>query len=283
MTQERPPFATNADAQERYTGRGNRASEAFHARRTAAEQAAFLLPYLRPGMRLLDCGCGPGSITCDLAEVVAPGEVIGLDLQPSQVERAAALARERGVVNVRFEVGSIYTLPFPDASFDATFARTVLMHLQDPLAAAREMRRVLKPGGIIGLEDGDWGIDFYSPLTPALEAMQALRIRVHQYNGGNPFYARHQRHLLLEAGFTRSEASARFMLNGAGSLAKTRQIATQFIAQLRAPAFVATATKHGWASRADLDAMVAELTAWSERPDAMFLRGLCAAVGWNEE
>ena len=70
-------------------------------------------------MRLLDVGCGPGSITLGLAEAVAPGEVVGVDLQPAQVEQARALAAERGVANVRFEVASAYALPFPDAAFDA--------------------------------------------------------------------------------------------------------------------------------------------------------------------
>jgi 2-polyprenyl-3-methyl-5-hydroxy-6-metoxy-1,4-benzoquinol methylase len=72
------------------------------ARRVAATSAAFFLPHLRPGLRLLDCGCGPGSITFGLAEAVAPGEVVGFDVQPAQVERARALAAERGVPNVRF-------------------------------------------------------------------------------------------------------------------------------------------------------------------------------------
>ena len=104
------------------------------------------MPHLRPGMRLLDCGCGPGSITVGLAEAVAPGEVIGLDLQPSQIERARLLAAERAISNVRFEVGDVSRLPFPDASFDAAFAHTLLLHLRDRVGALREIRRVLEAG-----------------------------------------------------------------------------------------------------------------------------------------
>src|SRR5437870_3093703 len=99
---------------ESYSLGGNREFETAIAQRTAADQAEFFLPYLHSGMRLLDCGSGPGSITLDLAETVAPGEVVGIDLQPWQVELARALAIERGVGNVRFEVGDIYHLPFPD-------------------------------------------------------------------------------------------------------------------------------------------------------------------------
>src|SRR5436853_4687301 len=73
------------------------------ARRTASACAGFLIPYLRPGMALLDCGCGPGSITLDLAEVVAPGAVIGVDREPTQIAVARELAVERGLTNVSFE------------------------------------------------------------------------------------------------------------------------------------------------------------------------------------
>ncbi len=73
-----------------------------HADRTAEKNAAFFLPYLKSGMSLLDCGCGPGSITVDLAERAAPGQVTGLDVGESSIEAARELAVERGVSNVRF-------------------------------------------------------------------------------------------------------------------------------------------------------------------------------------
>jgi SAM-dependent methyltransferase len=266
-----------------YTLRANAAVETMFADRSAAVEAAFFLPHLRPGMRLLDCGSGPGSITCDLAEVVAPGEVVGLDIQSSQVERARALAQERGLSNVCFEVGSVYALPFPDASFDAAFAHMVLMHLTDPLAALREIRRVLTPGGMVGIADTDWSLWQISPSTPLLAAMHALRVRVRQHNGSSPFYAGHQRELLREAGFARSEASAAFADEGTGSLPKTRERAAFYAAGLRGPEFTATPIGQGWVDQAALDAMVTEVLAWGERPDAFHLLARCAAVGWNAE
>src|SRR5919202_1984497 len=89
--------------------------------RTAAADAAFFLPHLRRGARVLDVGCGPGSITVGLAEAVAPGEVIGVDAEPLQIERAEALAEGRALANLRFEVANAYELPYPDASFDARY------------------------------------------------------------------------------------------------------------------------------------------------------------------
>src|SRR6059058_3836679 len=88
-----------------------------HARRTASHNAAFFLPYLKPGMTLLDIGCGPGSITLGLAEAVAPAETIGIDASADAIEEAAALAASRGCTNVRFEVADVYALPFEDATF----------------------------------------------------------------------------------------------------------------------------------------------------------------------
>ncbi len=87
---------------EAYVQRDNPAIEACFAARTASKEAAFFLPYLHPGMQVLDVGCGPGSITLGLAEVVAPGEVVGIDLQPAQIEQARASVAKRAVANVRF-------------------------------------------------------------------------------------------------------------------------------------------------------------------------------------
>src|SRR5262245_909627 len=102
-------------------------------RRTVEANASFVLPHLRPGLTVLDCGCGPGSITLGLAERVAPAQVVGIDVADQQVAAARALATEREVRNVRFERASIYDLPFAGGTFDLAFAHTVLEHLGDPL------------------------------------------------------------------------------------------------------------------------------------------------------
>jgi SAM-dependent methyltransferase len=162
-------------------------------------------------MRLLDVGSGPGSITLGMAEVVAPAEVVGVDLQPAQVERARALATERGVANARFEVASVYELPFPDGSFDAAFAHMVVMHLREPVRALREIRRVPRPGGVVGVRDANWSGDLWAPMTPLLEQFAALRVRVRHHNGGDPYLGRHPRRMLLEAGFARTAATASLM------------------------------------------------------------------------
>src|SRR5262249_25721680 len=165
-------------------------------RRTAAREGAFFLPHLRAGMHVLDCGCGPGSITLGLAHAVVPGSAIGIDLEVRQVAAARALATQQGVGNVTSEGATIHRLPFPDATFDAVFADNVLWHLREPLAALREMRRVLRRGGVVGIRDGEVGAEVLVPLTPHLARWQELWLRVLAHNGASPLYARHQRRLL---------------------------------------------------------------------------------------
>jgi SAM-dependent methyltransferase len=104
--------------------------------RSAEDSARFFLPYLRAGMRVLDCGCGPGSITVGLAQAVAPGEVVGIDVEPSQIALAQTYAAERGIANARFETGNVSALPFPDATFDAAFGHTIVMQFRDPVQVA---------------------------------------------------------------------------------------------------------------------------------------------------
>src|SRR5262252_7869330 len=106
-----------------------------HAQRTADEAAAFLLPELEPGMTLLDVGCGPGSITRGLAERVAPGEVVGIDLSRETLEAARQDAAARGLKNLTYDEASVYQLPYPDASFDVAYAHQVFQHLREPAKA----------------------------------------------------------------------------------------------------------------------------------------------------
>jgi 2-polyprenyl-3-methyl-5-hydroxy-6-metoxy-1,4-benzoquinol methylase len=196
------------DRRETYTVGYTDVAVRYMKRRHAGRDAAFFMPALKPGMRLLDCGCGPGSITVGLAVAVAPGEVIGMDLEAGQIELARAQARESGLQHVRFEVASVYELPFTDRSFDAVFSHALFEHLAEPEAALQEIRRVLRPGGLVGLSSPDWSGNLMVPADPevgrAVEIFKSIQLR----NGGNPYVGRELGRLLKEAGFSAIRLSA---------------------------------------------------------------------------
>lgn len=141
---------------DQYTPGYSAAMVNFMAQRTAEFHADFFLPHLKPGSSVLDAGCGPGTITLGLARTVAPGYVFGVDVEDSQFDQARVEAHREGL-SVEFRQGSVYELPFEAQQFDAVFSHAVLEHLSDPAAAIAEFRRVLKPGGVIGLRAGDLG------------------------------------------------------------------------------------------------------------------------------
>src|SRR5690349_2496687 len=122
-----------------------------HRWRTVDNSAAYAVAYLTPGARVLDVGCGPGTITVDIAQRVAPGRVIGMDASPAVIEQARADATD--VDNLEFVTGDVYALDTPDDTFDVVHAHQVLQHLPDPVGALREMRRVCKPGGVVAARD----------------------------------------------------------------------------------------------------------------------------------
>jgi ubiquinone/menaquinone biosynthesis C-methylase UbiE len=256
-------------------------SSAVHARRTGAA-AAFLMPHLRSGMRLIDCGCGPGSITVDLARAVAPGEAVGIDLREDLLTRGRALARERGIANVTFHAATLYQLPYADGSFDAAFACAVLQHLAAPLGALKEVRRVLKPGGVIGIADGSSPITFRYPANAFLQAYDKLRGLEREYNTRRPYDALALRALLREAGFARTQASGTLVTEAgppAGSLEETRRAAQNHVIRLRGP-LGKLAVAQGWATREELEQMTEALITWGEAPDAFYARPGFTAIGW---
>ncbi|MFI1847417.1 class I SAM-dependent methyltransferase [Streptomyces sp. NPDC020480] len=179
-----------------------------HTWRTAANSAAYLTGRLKPHMRILDIGCGPGTITADLAELVPQGEVIGVDADAGVLEQARSTAAERGVSNVHFAVGDVYQLDYPDDSFCVVHAHQVLQHLGDPVAALREMRRVCKPGGMVAVRDSDYSAMTWYPAVPGLDDWAGLYQRVARANGGEPDAGRRLLSWARRAGFTDITATA---------------------------------------------------------------------------
>src|SRR5580693_814445 len=155
-----------------------------HRWRSAENSAAYLLPHLKPHMRILDVGCGPGTITAGLADRVPRGHVTGIDTAPEVVDEARELAAQRD--NLDFTTGDVYALDYPDATFCVVHAHQVMQHLGDPVRALTEMRRVTKPGGLIAVRDADYGGMIWYPAIPVLDDWLALYHKVARGNGGEP-------------------------------------------------------------------------------------------------
>jgi ubiquinone/menaquinone biosynthesis C-methylase UbiE len=159
-------------------------------------------------MNLLDCGCGPGSLTLGFAELLAPGQVVGTEIEGSHVALASQAAIQRDLSNVRFEVADIYALPFEDASFDAVFISAVLGNLREPVRGLREAYRVLKPGGVIGIKEFDHGGDLVYPSDPIVTKYDELYRRLREEYGHDPEGGRKIGKILLDAGFQDLKRSA---------------------------------------------------------------------------
>lgn len=162
-----------------------------HRARTAENSAQYLLPHLRSGLRLLDIGCGPGTLTADLAAAVAPGEVFALDREAEILGDATAVFADRGLQNVTVAEGDVYGLDFPDGSFDVVHAHQVLQHLSDPVAALAEMRRVTRTGGIVAVRDADYAAMTWHPADPRLDRWLEVYRSVARHNRAEPDAGRH--------------------------------------------------------------------------------------------
>jgi ubiquinone/menaquinone biosynthesis C-methylase UbiE len=179
-----------------------------HRWRTADNSAGYLLARLPADAQVLDVGCGPGTITADLAARVPDGQVTGIDAAEDVLALARQEADRRGQGNVRFETGDAYRLAFGDGTFDVVHAHQVLQHLSDPAGALAEMRRVCRPGGLIAARDGDYGGMFWFPGDPELTEWRALYRDVARALGGEPDAGRHLLSWARAAGFAEVEASA---------------------------------------------------------------------------
>ena len=249
------------------------------ARRTADSCAHFLLPHLRPGMTLLDCGCGPATITVGLAEAIAPGEVAAIDLDEEQLDAARAHAEAVGASNIRFQTASARALPFDDEAFDVVFFHAVLCYFPDPLVALAEARRVLRPGGVVAVRDIDVANWYAVPTDPVRDRFSAIYAGLVESDGGDARIGRRLRPLLHQAGFDSTIGSASFAHYGEPDRVRAKCLGT---AELwGGDGFAAKVTELALTDATELRQIVASFRELAERPDAFFAEAWGEAVGWK--
>ena len=235
-----------------------------HRWRTAENSAAYLLPSLRPGLDLLDVGCGPGTITVDLATRVAPGRVVGVDVSPEPLTEARAAADRPGVT-VTFEVGDVYALEAADDSFDVVHAHQVLQHLTDPVAALREMARVCRPGGLVAVRDVDYAATAWFPEDHGLDRWLDLYHRVARRNGAEPDAGRRLLSWAHAAGLRSAVATASTYCFA--SPAERNWWGRSWAGRATASSFAEQAVAYGLATPAELEEIAAAWLRWASSDD----------------
>ena len=242
-------------------------------RRSAQASAAHLLPYLRPGLRLLDFGCGPGTISVGLAEAVHPGVLHGIDVEASQIEMAQAAATAGGHSNMRLRTGDVTELPFEDDFFDVCHGHAVLTHVPDTHAALAEIRRVLKSGGLLGSREVICASSFFEPDVNGLNGAWETFAELLEANGGHAQIGRQLKGELQEAGFAEIQLGAEFeYFTTAEDIVFFHGFATGWFCSSDT---VEAAVDRSLAERQQFDGWRRALDLWKEEP------GATAAIGWG--
>lgn len=238
-----------------------------HSWRSAQNSAAYLVEHLRRGQRILDVGCGPGTITADLADLVAPGEVVAIDNAPAVLETCQATLAERGAGNVTVMEADVYRLPFEDASFDVVHAHQVLQHLSDPVAALGEMRRVSR--GLVAARDSDYPAKTWYPASEGLDLWMTMYLGVARSNGAEPAAGRHLLAWAHAAGFDNVRATASAWCFATpderswwGGLWADRVLSSSLADQ---------AVERGLATREELELMSNAWRLWAADPDGWYM------------
>ncbi|GAA2335907.1 methyltransferase domain-containing protein [Saccharopolyspora halophila] len=239
-----------------------------HTWRTARNSAAYLLDDLAPGTTLLDIGCGPGTITLDFAELVAPGRVLGVDNSSAPLEISRAASAERGLDNAEFAEADVYRLPCADDSFDVVHAHQVLQHLTDPVRALREMRRVCLPGGVVAARDADYGGMRWSPDNPGLDRWLELYRAVAQENRAFPDGGKQLKSWALRAGFSEVDCS------GSAWIFTTPEERSWWgnlwADRIRRSSFAEQAVGYGLTTPEELEELAIAWHAWRDAEDGWF-------------
>ena len=242
-----------------------------HNWRTAANSASYLLSSLRPWMKILDIGCGPGTITADFAELVPDGDVVGVDTESDVLEQVQVNANTRGLRNITIEIGSIHSLKYPDNTFDVVHTHQVLQHCGEPIKAIVEMRRVLKPGGLLAAREADMSVNQWYPEYAVLDQWLSMYMRVARANGGDPMAGRKIHAWAHQAGFERGRIDVTTSTWCFRSQEDRSWWGQMWADRLIQSAFFQQAIDGGHATPDQLHRMSQAWKRWCTEPDGLFV------------
>ena len=241
---------------------------------TAETHAKHLLPYLRRGLRILDFGCGPGTISVGLAKAVDPGELHGVDMEASQINLVRAIAQERRQENTIFHLGDVTALPFEDGFFDVAHCHNVLMHVPDTQAVLTEVRRVLKPGGIIACRELICESSSTHPDFGIMEKSWGMFQDLLQADDGHPQIGKELKGHILAAGFENVRATTFFDVYGTS--ADVAFIHFVITGWFLSPEVIEVGPKYGVSTPQIWERIRAAADRWKDAPEATL------AIAWGE-
>ena len=211
-----------------------------------------------PGLRCLDVGCGGGDVTFDLASLVGlTGEAIGIDVDATKIELARADAEQVGVTNLEFRVGDV-SGGLGEDEYDAIYVRFVLTHLRDPEAGVEVMRRALRRGGRLIVEDIDFRGSFCEPESADFERYEEIYEESARRNGGDPWIGLRLPAMLAAAGFVRVQPH---VVQPADLEGESKLMPALTLENIKG-----TAIRHGVARAEEIDRLVDELYALARDP-----------------
>jgi ubiquinone/menaquinone biosynthesis C-methylase UbiE len=238
-----------------------------HARRTAKDSAAYLIPHIKPTDHILDVGCGPGTITADLAVLAPQGKVIGCDAVESVLQKASEHAASRDLTNVTFQKVDANVLPFDDDTFDIVHCHQVLQHVKNPVDILKEMRRVTKPGGIVAAREADYKTFAWYPEPPEIARWMELYQQVARANGGEPDAGRYCHVWAKEAGFGPDKIEASWdVWRYSGT--RAQQFGNSWSGRILQQGFLATAEREKFATKDEIERISEAWRKWGEHEQA---------------
>lgn len=251
-----------------YSHGHHRSVLASHAARTARNSCEYFLDRIGPGDRILDIGCGPGTISTDLAGLVGPtGAVVGIDVSGEAVDDARSRARARGVTNVSFEVGDLFALSDDAGGFDVVHAHQVLQHLSQPVEALRAMVRLCRTGGVVAVRDADYGAMTWFPDSPGMDRWLSVYSAGARLRGAEPDAGRRLRRWARLAGT--NVASIGTSTWTYATPEDTAWWGHSQAERVRSSKFADQARQQGVSDR-EIEEMAAAWQRWGEDPDAWF-------------